>query len=264
MFSLLEIGLSLAAVYLLYSIYWELTTGAARRRIIREYKCLPAKEVFDWDPVLGLRNFRANAQAIGEHRLLDFILERFKNNGTTFRTKLMGISAVSTIEPENLKVVQSLEFKKWSLGSRRIHWFTDFLGPGIFSTDGQPWAHSREMLRPNFSKTQVADLNTFETHVSHLIDAIPRDASTVELQDLFFRLTIDSATEFLFGESTNCLARDTSTVSASRFANTFNKAQSQVTEKSRRGPFSVFFPDGGYAANRNYVHGKQDIVYFIA
>lgn len=61
------------------------------------------------------------------------------------------------------------------------------------------------MLRPSFSRQQVADLDIVETHVGHLLQHIPGDGSTVDLQDLFFRLTIDSATEFLFGASSNML-----------------------------------------------------------
>ncbi len=68
------------------------------------------------------------------------------------------------------------------------------------------WQHSREMLRPNFVRTQIGDVEMFEKHVEHLIQAIPRDGSTVHLQDLFFRFSLDVATDLLFGESTNTLA----------------------------------------------------------
>ena len=73
------------------------------------------------------------------------------------------------------------------------------------------------MIRPNFTRAQVADLDTFETHVQHLTDAIPCDGSTVDLQELFFGLTMDSATEFLFGKSTNTLEPGLETHSASEF-----------------------------------------------
>lgn len=88
------------------------------------------------------------------------------------------------------------------------------------------------MLRPNFHRTQVGDLSTFENHVLHLIDAIPRDGSTIDIQDLFFRLTMDSATEFLFGESTNCLAPGITTVSNAKFAEAFNRSQENIAHKS--------------------------------
>ena len=42
------------------------------------------------------------------------------------------------------------------------------------------------MLRPNFVRSQVADLDMFEVHIKDLIKAIPRDGSNVDLAELFF------------------------------------------------------------------------------
>ena len=64
----------------------------------------------------------------------------------------------------------------------------------------------QSLVRPNFTRSQVADLDTFETHIQKLISKIPKDGSTVDLQTLFFQLTLDSATEFLFGESVSSLS----------------------------------------------------------
>ena len=71
---------------------------------------------------------------------------------------------------------------------------------------GYRWQHSREMLRPNFVRTQIGDVGMFEKHVGHLIQAIPKDGSQVDLQELFFQFSLDTATDLLFGESTNTLA----------------------------------------------------------
>ena len=64
------------------------------------------------------------------------------------------------------------------------------------------------MLRLNFVRSQIGDVATFERHVAHLISKLPPNGSTVDLADYFFRLTMDSATEFLFGESTDSLSKD--------------------------------------------------------
>jgi cytochrome P450 len=99
--------------------------------------------------------------------------------------------------------------------------FLPIFGHGIFASDGAAWERSRSMVRPNFTRAQVADLEMFETHMGHLIDSVPRDGSTVDLQDLFFGLTMDSATEFLFGKSTNTLAPGLETKSANEFVKAF-------------------------------------------
>jgi len=64
------------------------------------------------------------------------------------------------------------------------------------------------MLRPQFAREQVSDLELEENHVQDLLRHLPADfanndgwTSRVDLEPLFFRLTLDSATEFLFGES---------------------------------------------------------------
>ena len=62
------------------------------------------------------------------------------------------------------------------------------------------------LVRPNFNKIQIVDLMQQEKHIQNLINRIPRDGGTVDLQELFFGLTIDTATEFLFGESCHFLA----------------------------------------------------------
>jgi cytochrome P450 len=102
-----------------------------------------------------------------------------------------GSKAIATIEPENIKTMLSLKFKDFGLGEEKTA-FVPLLGYGIFTTDGGAWQHSREMLRPNFTRSQVGDLETFERHVSRLIQTIPRDGSTIDLSELFFRLTLDS------------------------------------------------------------------------
>lgn len=52
----------------------------------------------------------------------------------------------------------------------------------------------------------MSDLDLQEKHLGHLLDAIGAQGPdgwtpVIDLQPLFFRLTLDSATEFLFGHS---------------------------------------------------------------
>ena len=100
------------------------------------------------------------------------------------------------------------------------------------------------MVRPNFTRQQVADLEMFEAHMSHLLDSIPRDGSTVDLQDLFFGLTMDSATEFLFGKSTNTLAPGLETDSAHEFV----KAYVYATEGAFSCNVRLLLANPGHAA----------------
>lgn len=243
---------------IVYYIYWQLTVGAKRRAIIKETGCLPVKPLPVKDFLFGIDRFRENLRAVKEHRFLALAQSRFNDLGANTMTfPSLGRQLILTIEPENLKVIQALNFKQWSLGARRKIAFNPLLGIGIFTSDGAEWQHSREMLRPNFSRTQVRDLENFETHVAHLIEAIPLDGSMIDLQELFFRLTMDSATEFLFGESTFCLAPGLNTINNTRFAEAFNRGQEAIGNFARFGVLGTFLPRAKFNKDRKYVHGKS-------
>lgn len=56
-----------------------------------------------------------------------------------------------------------------------------------------------------FIKNRVSDLHIFETWTSVMIDQFPASGQTFDIQDLFYRMTIDVITDFLLGESVNSL-----------------------------------------------------------
>ena len=132
----------------------------------------------------------------------------FARAGTsTYTYKSLNMTIIFTIDPKNLQAILSTQFQDFSLGSTRRDNFVPFLGHGIFTEDGKEWERSRATLRPHFSRIQISDLTLEEVHVQNLFRALPLDGSgwtsRVDLQVLFFRLTLDTATEFLFGKSVN-------------------------------------------------------------
>ena len=225
-------------MYALYYVHWELTIGASRRAMIKQHGCKPMKNSRDLNSfpnnIIGIKEVKDSVKAANEHRLLEYNRSRFLNNGNNTHSKIFFTDLMQTLEPENLKTMMALDFKKWGLGQRRKDAFVPLLGHGIFTTDGAAWHNSRELLRPNFVRSQVGDLATFEIHVNQLIKAIPKDGSTVDLQELFFMLTMDSATEFLFGESTNCLAPNPSPDNF-EFAQAFTRSQEAIAASFRTG-----------------------------
>jgi len=142
----------------------------------------------------------------------------------------------------------------YSVGDRRKAALIPILGEGIFASDGEVWKHSRAMLRPNFDRSQVGDLDSMERHVRHLIEAIPRDGSTLDLQPLFYRLTIDTATEFLFGESTNSLTSSDNIA----FADAFDDLQLQGGKEVRLGGLARWMRDSTYKRDQKTVHDFAD------
>lgn len=96
------------------------------------------------------------------------------------------------------------------------------------------------LVRPSFARVHVADLETFESHIQHLIAKIPRDGSTIDLQPLFYQLTLDSATEFLLGESVDVLRSPTGS-EQQLFGEAFDFAQTELNLRLRLGPFVWFY-----------------------
>lgn len=103
----------------------------------------------------------------------------------------------------------ALNFKDYDLGPHRKGNLAPLVGEhGIFTADGKAWERARAMMRPQFSREQVSDIDAIERHVKNLFKVIPVDSTTswtdeIDIQPLFYRLTLDSATEFLTGESVN-------------------------------------------------------------
>ncbi|APA14179.1 hypothetical protein sscle_12g089490 [Sclerotinia sclerotiorum 1980 UF-70] len=134
----------------------------------------------------------------------NFLQGNVERYGNTFRYHVMGSSTVFTIDPRNIKATLATQFDDFQIPQMRSGAFWPMLGNGIFTQNGHAWKVTRDMVRPQFTRDQLSDLTVEEKHVQHLmraIDARLQDQWTAEidLQTLFFRLTIDSATEILLG-----------------------------------------------------------------
>ncbi|DAA74512.1 TPA_exp: putative Cytochrome P450 alkane hydroxylase [Trichophyton benhamiae CBS 112371] len=165
--------------------------------------------------------------------------ENFYKFGNTFRLKVFTTPVIATIEPENIKSILAINFKDYGV-QHRLQVLEPLLGRGIFDTDGDHWAISRALIRPNFSRDQVADLAMFEKLIPDLFALIPRDGKTVDLQKLFFRYTTDSATEFLFGESVGTLKKPQPEFG---FSHAFDYSLKNILHKIRLGPLGLLYYD---------------------
>lgn len=113
----------------------------------------------------------------------------------------------------------------------------------------------------------MADTDLLNDHVTGLIDLLPKDKSGFDIQRIFFLLTIDSATHFLFGESVGALNSDSSKGSildssavggAAGFAEEFNRSQDYLATRSiLQGLYWLINPKDFQEANRK-VHEVVD------
>lgn len=211
-----------------------------RRQFARLHGCQPVARSANIEPFLGLDLLPSTIRLRCQHKLLEKNCENFRVLGNTFKVTELRRRAIVTVEPENIKTVLSVNFKDYGIG-HRLTTFKPLLGAGIFDTDGDHWTASRALIRPNFTRDQVADLTSFENLFQDLVSLLPRNRETVvDLQDLFFRYTIDSATEFLFGQSVGTMKKMQPELG---FAEAFDYAQLAVIIRGALGPLGIFYHD---------------------
>ncbi len=196
-----------------------------------------------------LMTFRAKHKA---KKLLEEQTSRYTKLGNTWTASVLGNSFIMTIEPENIKTILATKFEDYSLGGR-LENFSPLLIGGIFVSDGEPWKHSRALVRPAFTRNQVADLESFETHTQELIAKIPKDGSTVDLGPLFYRLTLDQASEILLGESVNSQNGEEDSPQA-RFGIAFDYAVSTLGKLGTSGVLSYLWPRRRFFRDCKTVH----------
>ncbi|KAJ6171339.1 hypothetical protein N7470_000406, partial [Penicillium chermesinum] len=162
-----------------------------------------------------------------------------------------GISTrmILTIDPENIKAVLTGQFADYGKGESFHREWKEFLGDSIFATDGELWSKSRQLIRPMFARDRIVDTEIFEKHVQKLIDLLggspsPQGSKVVDVGSLFFRYTLDAATDYLLGQGTDSLENP-----ATRFAEAFRYVQARQAELFRFGVFSSLMSRKEFRAN---------------
>lgn len=141
------------------------------------------------------------------------------------------IRVTFTADPENIKAILTTQFADYGKGEQFHKEWEQFLGDGIFTTDGAQWHDARQLIRPMFVRERVGDLDLFETHVQKMISlAGPGDGRMVRIDEFLFRFTLDAATDYLLGNSVGSLDDHTSD-----FAAAFNEVQRVLALKTRAG-----------------------------
>ena len=203
--------------YLLYAKLISLAIGSwlsyvsfkaiARRRhhrkLAKGWNCKPAAKYKTWDPIFGLDFLRTYLKEVKKGNVLEFGRSTYKAlNVNTMRFPILTASIISTQEPENIKSILATNFDSYGIAYLRTV-MAPFLGKGIFVVDGAAWQHSRSVIRPVFTRSQLADFSILSLHAERFLARIPLDGTTIDLQPLFFDLTLDVATHVLLGESVN-------------------------------------------------------------
>lgn len=216
-----------------------------RQAAARDLGCLPPTYAQQRDPIFGLDVVLQLLEALRNGRRNVSLGSLFQKYGHTFQINSWGGNKIFTIEPKNLQAVLATDFASWGIEPLRLFAFEPFVGKGIMCCDGNFWEHSRALIKPTFAKTQIADLHlsAFEAHVQRLIQSIPRDGTTVDLQPLFARMALDSSTEFIFGEAVGALDPDSISNKVREFLDAYNHGQMVVGRRFQLPHWNILTQD---------------------
>ncbi|TVY82546.1 Cytochrome P450 monooxygenase lepH [Lachnellula suecica] len=198
-------------IFTLYSLvafvlYRRLSAWLHYRSVVRKNGCQAIPNYPHKDPVFGLDLFLSYKKAFEERRFLDLTQRLFQKYGKTFETNGMGVRVIKTMDPEITKYVHATYFDHF--GVEKLRSGVEHLwGDGITVVEGDKWATRRKLIKPSFDVVHIANLENrgLGRHVGRLMDLIPQDASAVDLMPLFKRLSLDTASEFIFGKSMDAL-----------------------------------------------------------
>ncbi|KXH53146.1 N-alkane-inducible cytochrome P450 [Colletotrichum nymphaeae SA-01] len=246
---------SLATV--LYSLYIIVSTHVLRHRMKREYGTLPPKKLPQKDPIFGTDVVLQNLDAAKKFGFLALLKKRHTEQGQTFTTNTYLRTTINTCDPKLIQTVLSNQFEDFGMGPLRRKSASPLLGRGIFTTDNEIWAHQRALIRPSFIRAQVTDFSIFETHVDQLIQLIARENYIVDLQQLFFRMVLDSNSEYLFGESVGLMS-DHASDSAHTFHHALDYAQQGTILRLRLGNLMFAHRDAKFRDSCGIVHAYAD------
>jgi cytochrome P450 len=167
---------------------------------------METKLPYKWPFALDI--LKRQYDALPSQRLLAFQSQYHDRIGLNTRFRLFGAEGYVTTDPKNMESLLSMRFEDWGLGTRSGGLYP-LLGNGIFTQDGRPWKHSRELLRRQFARIRYQNLSVFDKHVQDLINRLSLEADgVVDMQPHFFHFTLSTTTDLIFGESSGSLGDD--------------------------------------------------------
>ncbi|KAK3898459.1 oxidoreductase-like protein [Staphylotrichum tortipilum] len=156
---------------------------------------------------------RASREDRGPQYVIEAIDSEMGKDVHTVAVPMFGYQLIVSRDPTNIQHVLAGDTDHWDISEHRAESWKPLVGHGIFTSRGMDWRTSRGLVRPQFAKQQIYDLDLFERHVQLLFGAIDKHSTNddvdgskgwtaaFDLQPLFYNFTLDVVTEMLFGYS---------------------------------------------------------------
>ncbi|TVY52975.1 Cytochrome P450 52A13, partial [Lachnellula cervina] len=234
--------------------------------------CLPAPTLHS-NNLLGTSRLKESIKATKEDRGPQYVISAMNEVGSnihTVRVPILDYELLVTRDPENVKAMLSAQSSDYDISATRANAFMPLLGEGIFTSVGQQWKHSRALVRPQFSKDEISNLDLIDRHIQTFLGILQTQEkgwnSTIDLQPLFFYFSLDVATEFLYGQSVNSqaaiagLENADNGIDGAAFARHLDEAKHLVDKRGALGKFYWLMPMKTMNAHCAEVHKVIDFL----
>ncbi|CAN8254458.1 unnamed protein product [Cochlearia groenlandica] len=121
---------------------------------------------------------------------------------------------VMTANPANVEYILKTKFECFPKGERFISLLEDFLGRGIFNSDGDLWWKQRKTASYEFSTKSLRDFVMtnvaveINTRLIPLLSAAATAGKSIDLQDVMERFAFDNICKLAFNVDSACLGYD--------------------------------------------------------
>ena len=181
----LLLALFLSAVYYVGAKVLDRISYSRKKR---QLGCQEAPRYPHKDPFLGLDLLIKDTKEHTKSVYLAEIMRQYEAYGKTHEIRFLNARMIRTMDPKNIQAVLGLNAKDFGLQPLREGLAMPLFGRGINTTDGEAWQHSRSLIKPTFSRVEICNLSSLESHVGRLLDLLPQDGSEFDLQPLLSRL----------------------------------------------------------------------------
>ncbi|XP_009104013.2 cytochrome P450 94B3 [Brassica rapa] len=150
------------------------------------------------------------------HRFLDWTVEtlsRCPTQTAVFR-RPGNQQFVMTANPANVEFMLKTKFDSFPKGERFISFLEDFLGRGIFNSDGEMWWKQRKTASYEFSTRSLRDFVMtnvtveINTRLVPVLAAAATAGESIDLQDILERFAFDNICKLAFNVDAACLGDD--------------------------------------------------------
>jgi cytochrome P450 len=158
------------------------------------------------------------------HRIHDWLAEILLSVNGNFYIRgpwLSGMAFFVTCDPANVHHILTQNFQNYPKGDEFSEIF-EVLGDGIFNTDGDSWRYQREKLQLTLPQKSFCTFITKTTRekidnaLLPFLSETVEQGLTIDLQDMFLRMSFDMSCILSFGTDTDSLSIDLQTVPFAR------------------------------------------------